>query len=126
MVSWHRLPEEIRLAVFEVLLQDDCPLAGFTTVSREWQTVIEKHTFARFKLTSSRVPQLGSMVPPKKRSLVRYNRLCLELQEYDCSRCAPEDLDSWGLGDAENSLVTTAFQDLFSTSANGNQTVACC
>ncbi|PVH74316.1 hypothetical protein DL98DRAFT_604817 [Cadophora sp. DSE1049] len=115
MASWHRLPLEIRLAVLEVLLQDGCRLAVFATVSREWQTIIEKHNFSRIKLTSSRVAQLGSMVPHKRRSLVRYIWLCLELPEYDCSECEPQDPDSWGLSDAENSLVTTAFQDLFTT-----------
>jgi hypothetical protein len=114
MISWHCLPPEIRLTVLEVLLQDGCSLADFATVSREWQTIIERHNFSRIKLTSSRVADFGSMVH-RNRGLVRYIWLCLELQEYNCTECEPQDPESWGLSNAENTLITTAFQDLFST-----------
>ena len=114
MISWHCFPAEIRLTVLEVLLQDGCSLADFATVSREWQTIIERHNFSRIKLTSSRVADFGSMVH-RNRSLVRYIWLCLELQEYNCTECEPQGPESWGLSNAENALITTAFLDLFST-----------
>jgi hypothetical protein len=114
MISWHCLPPEIRLTVLEVLLQDGCSLADFATVSREWQTIIERHNFSRIKLTSSRVADFGSMVH-RNRSLVRYIWLCLELQEYNCTGCEPQHPELWCLSNAENTLITTAFLDLFST-----------
>ena len=114
MISWHCFPAEIRLMVLEVLLEDGCSLANAATVSQEWQKIIERHNFSRIKLTSSRLADLGSMVH-RNRSLVRYIWLCLELQEYDCAGCAPPDPESWGLSKADNTLITTAFQDLFST-----------
>ncbi|KAJ9297375.1 hypothetical protein DTO271G3_4668 [Paecilomyces variotii] len=79
--SWCCLPAEIRISVLEILLQDDCSLAGFATVSREWQTIISG----------------------------------LELEEYDCTECAPEDRELWGFSDADDILITTAFLNLFST-----------
>ena len=114
MISWHCFPSEIRLTILEVLLQDGCSLDDFATVSREWQTIIERHNFSRIKLTSSRVADFGSMVH-RNRSLVRYIWLCLELQEYNCTECEPQGPESWGLSNAENALITTAFLDLFST-----------
>ncbi|TVY57262.1 hypothetical protein LCER1_G002820 [Lachnellula cervina] len=114
MISWHRFPAEIRLTVLEVLLQDGCSLVDFATVSREWQTIIERHNFSRIKLTSSRIADFGSMVH-RNRSLVRYIWLCLELQEYDCTECETQDTDSWLLSNEDNTLITTAFSDLFST-----------
>jgi hypothetical protein len=114
MISWHCFPAEIRLMVLEVLLQDGCSLADLATVTREWQTIIERHNFSRIKLTSSRLANFGSMVH-RNRSLVCYIWLCLELQEYNCTECEPQDPESWGLSNADNALITTAFLDLFST-----------
>jgi hypothetical protein len=113
MISWHCLPAEIRLVVLEILLQDGCSLADFATVSREWQTIIERHNFSRIKLTSSRLANFGLMVR-RNRSLVRYIWLCLELQEYNCTECEPQYPELWGLSNADNTLITTAFLDLFS------------
>ena len=114
MTSWHRFPAEIRLMVLKVLLQVGCSLADFATVSREWQTIIERHNFSRIKLTSSRLANFGSMVH-RNRGHVSYIWLCLELQEYNCTECEPQDPDLWGLSNADNTLITTAFLDLFST-----------
>jgi hypothetical protein len=114
--SWHCLPAEIRISILEALLQDSCQvsLASLATVSREWQTVIERHNFARIKLTLSRLTDF-SLIICRNRALVRYIWLCLELQEYNCTKCAPEDEDMWGLSNMENMLITTALRNLFLT-----------
>lgn len=113
--AWHYLPAEVRLLVLEVLVQHaGCSLAGFATVSREWQPVIERRNFARIKLTSSRLADFGSIIH-RNRTLVRYIWFCLELREYDCAQCAPEDPDMWGVSNMDNIMITTAFRDLFST-----------
>ncbi|KAL2867734.1 uncharacterized protein BJX67DRAFT_380677 [Aspergillus lucknowensis] len=121
--SWHCLPAEIRILVLEALLQDGCSVAAFATVSREWQTIIERHNFARINLTLSRLADFGSIIH-RNRALVRYIWLCLELREYDCTQCAPRGLENLGISNADNTLITTAFQDLFSTLSawepNGN------
>ncbi|RYP45291.1 hypothetical protein DL768_008331 [Monosporascus sp. mg162] len=120
MISWHCIPAEIRLTVLEFLLQDGCSLAGFATVSREWQTIIERHNFSRIKLTSSRLANFDSMIH-RNRSLVRYIWLCLELQEYNCPECDPQDPESEGLSNADNTLITTAFLNLFSSLSTWEQ-----
>lgn len=112
--SWGCLLAEIRITALEVLLQDGCSLAGSATVSREWRTIIERHNFARIKLTSSRLADFGSIVH-RNRTLVRYIWLCLELQEYDCTECANTDPEKFGLSKTDNVLITTSSQSLFST-----------
>ncbi|KAK2063732.1 hypothetical protein LY76DRAFT_503156 [Colletotrichum caudatum] len=105
--SWGRLPSEIRLIILEVLLQDGCSLAGLATVSREWQAIIERHNFARIKVTPSRLANFNYMLH-RNQALVSYIWLCLELQEYDCTH-------RWGISNTDNILIVTAFQDLFSS-----------
>jgi hypothetical protein len=82
-------------------------------VSREWQTVIEQHNFARNKLTPARIADFGSVIHCN-RGLVSYIWFCLEVEEYDCTRCASQNYEHWGMSEPDNLLVTTAFQDLFS------------
>ncbi|KAI1398942.1 hypothetical protein F4819DRAFT_489112 [Hypoxylon fuscum] len=106
------LPAEIQLMILEVLLQDGCSLASFATVSREWQTIIERHNFARIKLTPSRLADFGSIVH-RNRALVEYLWLCLELEEYGCDECGLLCLP-WGLNTWDIPIIA-AFQDLFST-----------
>jgi hypothetical protein len=94
--SWGSLPEEIRLMILENLLHDGCSLANLATVSREWQTIIEKHNFARIKVTLPRLLKLKSMVH-RNRALVRYIWLCIRLPDYDdCEICEPYDLGLHG------------------------------
>ncbi|KAL7944683.1 hypothetical protein V8C42DRAFT_358365 [Trichoderma barbatum] len=123
MASWYSLPAEIRALVLELLSTDGCSLAGLATVSREWQMIIERHTFTRIKLTPSRLASFGSMTR-RNRALVRYIWLCLELQEYDCSECSPEGPEEWLISISDNLQINTAFQDLFATLStwepNGN------
>ncbi|KAK0715168.1 hypothetical protein B0H67DRAFT_634640 [Lasiosphaeris hirsuta] len=52
-------PGEIRLLMLKALIQDGCKLAPLATVSREWQAELERHNFARFKLTPSQPGPLG-------------------------------------------------------------------
>lgn len=47
------------------------------------QTPIERHNFARIRLTPSRLPYFASMAH-RNRALVRYIRVCFELEKYDC------------------------------------------
>lgn len=121
---WDSFPPEIRLIILNILLQDGCSLASLATVSREWQTIIERHNFARIKLTRSRLADFGANVY-RNRALVGYLWLCVELEEYDCNRRPPSDLDwsppsvlDWNprpcMSEADSVLVTEAIQDLFS------------
>lgn len=110
--SWGYLHPELQHMILEALLQTGGSLASFATVSREWQTVIERHNFARIKLTPSRLSGLDSMIS-RNRALVGYIWFCIELQEYDCTRCASQVMQ--GMIDDDSSIITTAVEDLCSS-----------
>ncbi|KAK4033287.1 hypothetical protein C8A01DRAFT_50104 [Parachaetomium inaequale] len=108
---WNGLPKEIRLLILEALMQDACTLE------------LERHNFARIKLTPPRLIEFGSVIH-RNRALVRYIWFCLELDEYDCTKCAPTretyaDYEKWeeafSIADTVNGPITTAFKSLFST-----------
>ena len=119
--TWDDLPSEIRLLILEALMQDGCELGRLATVSREWQTELERHNFARIKLTPSRLVDFSSMIY-RNRNLVGYIWFCLELDNYDCTKCAPESImltqdelvEAFTITDTDNCPITTAFQNLFS------------
>src|SRR5438552_1420915 len=86
--TWDGLPREIRQLILEALMQDGCTLGRLATVSREWQRGLERHNFARTKLTPSRLDDFSSMTH-RNQAFVRYIWFCLELDDYDCTKCAP-------------------------------------
>ncbi|KUI74213.1 hypothetical protein VM1G_10058 [Cytospora mali] len=117
--TWDSLPGDIRLLILEALVQDGCTLGRLATVSREWQTEIERYNFAKITLKPSRLVDFGSMVH-RNRALVKYIWFCLELDDYDCTKCAPrmltyEQLEAvLAVGDTDLCPITTALQKLFS------------
>lgn len=111
--SWGDLPKEIRLAILEALLQDGCSLASLATVSREWQTTIERHNFARITLTPSRLPSFGLMTN-RNRALVRYIWVCLELKKYSRPYFNPQRDPVWRDRMIDSLIFTTALDDLLS------------
>jgi hypothetical protein len=119
--TWDGLPREIRLFILEALMQDGCTLGRLATVSREWQTELERYNFARIKLTPLRLVDFSSMIH-RNRALVGYIWFCLELDDYDCTKCAPasrtltylELEEVFSISDTDNCPITTAFQNLFS------------
>ncbi|KAI1348559.1 hypothetical protein F5Y01DRAFT_306650 [Xylaria sp. FL0043] len=118
---WDDLPREIRLLILEALIQDGCTLARLATVSREWRAEFERFNFARIRLTPSRLVNFSAMTH-RNGALVRYIWFCLELDDYDCTRCAPthrtltedEVLEAFIVSDTDHCPITTAFEDLFS------------
>jgi hypothetical protein len=119
--TWDGLPREIRLLILEALIQNGGALARLATVSREWQTDLERYNFARIKLTPSRLADFSSMIY-RNGALVRYIWFCLELDDYDCTRCAPvsgrvldeEYQEALSINDTNNGSIPTVFQNLFS------------
>ncbi|KAI0439433.1 hypothetical protein F4803DRAFT_568517 [Xylaria telfairii] len=119
--TWSGLPREIRLLILKALIQDGCTLARLATVSREWQTDLERYNFARIKLTPSRLVNFSSIIH-RNRALVRYIWFCLELDDYDCTGCAPDHKmltdEEWeevfAISNTNNGSITAVFQNLFS------------
>ncbi|PTB78004.1 hypothetical protein M440DRAFT_1420184 [Trichoderma longibrachiatum ATCC 18648] len=111
--SWNCLPPETRQQILQALLeQHDCRLAPYATVSREWQAVIEPHSFSRIRLTPSRIEDFQSMVH-RNRAYVRYIWLCVELAEYNCFMCAPMDPILRGFCTTDSFRLMTALLDVF-------------
>lgn len=50
----------------------------------------------------------------RKRALVRYIWICLELDEYDCTQCASKEAESVLIDDTDHCPITASFQLLFS------------
>ncbi|KEY65638.1 hypothetical protein S7711_07887 [Stachybotrys chartarum IBT 7711] len=114
--SWAHLPPNIRHEVLSILpgLGGICSL--LVTISREWQSVIEPLNFAEISLTIPRLSDPDSAkILFRKRSHIRYIWFRVELKQYKCELCAPEDGGPWGLDDADNILIADAFQRLLST-----------
>jgi hypothetical protein len=76
------------------------------------------HSVSRIKLTPSRLVNLSSMIH-RNRALVGYIWFCLELDNYDCTKCAPtgeydlveEQLDEAAIkshGDAIHDLMLSS------------------
>ncbi|KAL7920354.1 hypothetical protein ACQKWADRAFT_328797 [Trichoderma austrokoningii] len=114
------LPRNIRLLILEALVEDGHSLSRLATVSREWQAEVERYNFARIKLTPSRLVDFGSMVY-RNRALVKYIWFCLELEEYDRTKCAPtgrltedEMVETYAIIETNHGPITTAFENLFS------------
>ncbi|WQF88141.1 Putative F-box domain-containing protein [Colletotrichum destructivum] len=117
---WDGFPTEIRLQILQYLMQDGCTLYRLATVSREWQTQIERHSFARIRPTPSRRVNFGTMIQ-RNRALVRYIWFCLELDEYDYTTCVRPRRTFLGvaweeefeISDTDKCPITTAFRNLF-------------
>ena len=95
--------------VLKEVVENGC-VASCSAVCREWQAVMEKKKFSRLKLTPSRLANFGS-ISRRQRKLVRYIRLCIEIQDYDCSQCREEEAHSWYA--TNNDIIKSAIRDLF-------------
>lgn len=117
--TWDGLPAEIRLLILEAVVATRCELSPLATVSREWQTEIERHNFAQIRLTPARVVDFGSMVH-RNRALVRYIWFCLELDGYSCESCTPSAARGFTSDTLSSTCsvggypITTVFKNLFS------------
>jgi hypothetical protein len=109
-MPWNPLPLDIRLMILEELIRDGCDIALYTTVSREWQAIIEPHNFNRLKVTTSRLASFGENVY-RSRGLVRYIWLCIELQEYDRFLYEEGETDAWH--ECNTEIIKRAIQELF-------------
>jgi hypothetical protein len=98
--------------VLQALVEDGRSLARFATVSREWQKMIEQHTFSRIRVTPPRIPQLNVMTS-RNRARVRCIWLCIELERYDCTGCEGSSDYIFSTNIREDALIKAALQDIF-------------
>lgn len=109
IISWNKLPQEIRDLLLGALLQNGSRLSVLATVSREWQTFIEPHNFGRLKLTPPCLTEFASKTS-RNRHLVGYIWFCVELEEYN-DPTDPENTEFLSQNNVD--LVVTAISDLF-------------
>lgn len=111
-IFWGSLPAEIRLMILNFLLHTaGRKLSRLAVVSREWQTIVERHNFARLRLTPSCLAEFPSRTH-RNRHLVGYIWFCLELEKYDCGSSLKSTLM---LSRTDDSILASGFQTLFST-----------
>jgi hypothetical protein len=120
IIPWDKLPQEIRDLLLQALLQNGGRLSHLAAVSREWQTFIESHNFARLKVTPSCLTEFASKTR-RNRHLVGYIWFCVELEEYD-DASDPENPGAEVLPLDDVNRVATAIRDLFAILSTWNPT----
>jgi hypothetical protein len=119
--SWKSLPREIRLDILELVARTKYPgWASLASVCKEWQTVLEKESYKKLKIRSSRLGQFESMVPRRKRHLIRHIWFDIELRRYSTRCCSKRSSRLKTMG----TTVTKAIRRIFtilSTWEQGNE-----
>ena len=119
MALFMSLPGEIRVAIVNRLLDywkldnDGEDIAPYAVVCREWQAVIERHTFSNLKLTNLRMPEFAQYVRNSRRRCLKRINLHVDLPEYFNDPC--EHKETWNDKMANNWMFSTTFRGLFST-----------
>jgi len=110
---WTSLPAEIRLMILEAITQQKHPgWASFASVCKEWQFVIEKQNFCRLKLHAPCLDDFKSIFrQSKRRRLIRYILLDVQLPEYSFRICKREE--SMTSSDRNGSTISKAIWKLF-------------
>lgn len=94
--GWYQLPAEIRLQILEDVASTHgkarAPktrqLAALATVNKSWQEFFEGETFRNMILKSEDdIKTFATLVTGRRRELVRWIWLRVELPEYDCDKC---------------------------------------
>jgi hypothetical protein len=82
VISYLTLPPDYNPALF----QDPSPVAQYASVSRQWQGIVERHTFSTLHLTTpQRLTEFEKLVVQnaRRRSYVRNINLLVQLESYD-------------------------------------------
>lgn len=134
IMSSATIPSELASFVISHLLVPDDPIpaghiqeheriAMYATVSKAWQTSVERHTFSDLRLTPARIQEFGRIVHGRRQKYVRCIDLDVVLDAYDEAACGRHESNE----DQErnNQVFTQTFQRLFKTMSsweNGDAT----
>lgn len=125
--KWDNLPREIRLLILQEEMEDGCPLAPLATVSREWQTDMERHHFARIRLTPSHLTTHFRTISQRNRILVGYIWFLLgtrrvrlhHVRAPSPGRMVSDEFEEAStISGRDKCPITASFQDLFSILRN--------
>ncbi|KAK7749284.1 hypothetical protein SLS62_008253 [Diatrype stigma] len=110
--SFWALPQELRLQVWEFIMETGAPYSGYASVSRGWQSFFERLTFKTLRLHQDDIPNFTKIVKGHRTSFVRHIWLRLELLGYDCPNC--EEPESEAERKSNNQIFSVAVYRLFS------------
>lgn len=100
--SWRSLPREIQLMILDCLFSNyrpkrtdatagqTCRISALSSVCKDWQYLVEKHTFCRLSLTVPDLPRFRKFVGGKnvtRLNHIRHLSFRIELAPYTCSTC---------------------------------------
>ena len=110
--SWASLPVKIRRMILEeTSRQTHRGWASCAAVCKEWLVFIERKNFRRLKLQAS-CPEKLKYMAIRKRDLVQYICLNIELPRYTCRCC--QRTESWSRTSRHGSIIGDTMLKLFS------------
>ncbi|KAF7533699.1 hypothetical protein G7054_g6866 [Neopestalotiopsis clavispora] len=84
MTSLESLPVEILLKIIRQAIEPGSEAVGVcAAVSRQWQQLLERETFAFLRLDTDRISEAQDILTPARQTYVRYIRMEALLPEYD-------------------------------------------
>ncbi len=83
--------------------------ARYASICRAWQTIIERRTFARLKVTRSRLAGFSD-IGYRHRHLVKYIWFSIEPSEHHCPHCGRVEINNWH--QVPTKIIRKAIQDL--------------
>lgn len=117
MPDWLSLPPEVRAIILKLLIHHD-KIAPYATVSKEWQSVIEKKNFGHLKLHPSSLDSLERLAE-QQQGLFKHIWLNIELKRYTCRSC--RRIEALTSIYANNKIMAEAIMGLYFTLANWKQ-----
>ncbi|PYI04763.1 hypothetical protein BO78DRAFT_275387, partial [Aspergillus sclerotiicarbonarius CBS 121057] len=96
----------------ELLAQGERRLSSYASVCREWQSVMEEHTFRRLKLRVSCLDEFERAVVGPRRRYVKHVWLNIEFRPYTCRVCQSPLSEKWKYRDTP--IMGQAISRLFS------------
>ncbi|KAF9877284.1 oxoglutarate iron-dependent oxygenase [Colletotrichum karsti] len=117
MRRFYQLPPELRATVVECLVDywrygdESDSIAGYASVCKEWQAIVERYNFSSLRVTQLRLGEFDSMMVGSRRGLLRRIELHVSLPTYDNDPC--ERKETWEEKAENNMCFTRAVCGLF-------------
>lgn len=89
-------------------------LSILATVCRDWQTMIEKRTFAQISLTIPCLADTNTLsILFRKRNYIRYILFRVDLEQYRAEGCANKEPGTRDVSPTGNRIIVDGFESLF-------------
>ncbi|KAL0930993.1 oxoglutarate iron-dependent oxygenase [Colletotrichum truncatum] len=117
MDRFYQLPPELRATVVECLVDhwrhgdESDSIAGYASVCKEWQAIVERYNFSVLRVTQSGLDEFETSLVGSRRGLLRQINLYVQLPTYDNDPC--EKKETWEDKAENNTCFTRAVYGLF-------------